>query len=256
MPPMSLAEALAAQSTKPSFRGKTLKPKVDPSNPVWRKPPQGDRGDFTQASPSGAAKDFLSYSKKPAKRAPPAGARNNQGAKGIDKGFVLEVSDKYKGIVSVYDVLAFEKSIQGMSEKGRRASRRNYRREMESLAESHKVHRRETPNLSELGGVPFGELKRSQICRLDHVCRYCMGRLAITEDHVIPRSRGGSSEKSNLVGCCKECNFKKGDMTPKEAGMVLHVPLRWYMYSKEDVEVDYLPLPPHTLERQKLKQYW
>lgn len=63
--------------------------------------------------------------------------------------------------------------------------------------------------------------------QIDQVCRYCLDAPAETADHVVPVSRGGSDDPFNLVGCCQECNTNKDDMFPKEAGMVLHVPLRW-----------------------------
>jgi 5-methylcytosine-specific restriction endonuclease McrA len=60
-------------------------------------------------------------------------------------------------------------------------------------------------------------------------CMYC-GQKAkageLTLDHVIPRSRGGSSAWDNLVACCKADNHRKGDRTPEEAGMkLIHKPL-------------------------------
>jgi 5-methylcytosine-specific restriction endonuclease McrA len=33
----------------------------------------------------------------------------------------------------------------------------------------------------------------------------------LTLDHVIPRSRGGSSSWENLVACCHACNRRKGN---------------------------------------------
>ena len=41
----------------------------------------------------------------------------------------------------------------------------------------------------------------------------------LTMDHVLPKSRGGKNIWTNLVTCCKECNQKKGNRTPKEANM-------------------------------------
>lgn len=35
-----------------------------------------------------------------------------------------------------------------------------------------------------------------------------------TVDHVIPRSKGGTNQMSNLVPCCAECNSLKGNLHP------------------------------------------
>jgi 5-methylcytosine-specific restriction endonuclease McrA len=55
-------------------------------------------------------------------------------------------------------------------------------------------------------------------------CQYCLVRLplrSLTLDHVIPKSRGGSSTWDNLVAACYACNNFKGDRTPQEAGLTL-----------------------------------
>lgn len=70
--------------------------------------------------------------------------------------------------------------------------------------------------------------RAARVRALDKHCRYCISRPASTVDHVIPLSRGGGNGALNLVGCCDGCNQKKGDKTPKEAGLVLHLPLRFF----------------------------
>lgn len=55
-----------------------------------------------------------------------------------------------------------------------------------------------------------------------HCCQYCGKVYAANEltlDHILPQSRGGRNVWENLLTCCKKCNSKKGDNTPKEAGM-------------------------------------
>jgi len=50
-------------------------------------------------------------------------------------------------------------------------------------------------------------------------CYYCQLTFKpseLTMDHLIPLSRGGLSEKINLVPCCKECNNKKKYLLPVE----------------------------------------
>ncbi len=55
-------------------------------------------------------------------------------------------------------------------------------------------------------------------------CQYCamkITRATFTYDHVLPKSRGGLTEWTNVVCACMDCNQKKRDRTPQEAGMKL-----------------------------------
>jgi 5-methylcytosine-specific restriction endonuclease McrA len=68
--------------------------------------------------------------------------------------------------------------------------------------------------------------RRNLLIRDGFRCQYCgvkptMRQLTI--DHVMPRSRGGASSWKNLVTACAPCNRRKGDRTPSEASMALHV---------------------------------
>lgn len=60
-------------------------------------------------------------------------------------------------------------------------------------------------------------------------CMYCGARspkVILELEHIVPRSRGGKNVWENLVAGCHECNQKKRDRTPEEAGMTLiHRPL-------------------------------
>lgn len=70
--------------------------------------------------------------------------------------------------------------------------------------------------------LPFKKvpLTRTNIYRRDgHACLYCGSRSHLTLDHVLPKSRGGGNTWENLATCCKKCNSRKDNMTPKEAGM-------------------------------------
>ena len=60
--------------------------------------------------------------------------------------------------------------------------------------------------------------------RDDSTCQYCGRRFRRAElnlDHVVPRSRGGSTSWENVVCSCIPCNLRKGGRTPEEAGMRL-----------------------------------
>jgi 5-methylcytosine-specific restriction endonuclease McrA len=73
--------------------------------------------------------------------------------------------------------------------------------------------------------TPIVKFSRQNLYVRDRgVCQYC-GALyeykELTYDHVVPRSRGGQTEWTNVVTCCTACNLKKGGRTPEEAGMPL-----------------------------------
>ncbi len=59
---------------------------------------------------------------------------------------------------------------------------------------------------------------RFEVLRRDgHTCRYCGAKapdVALTVDHVIPETLGGSSEPSNLVTACQPCNAGKSSIAP------------------------------------------
>lgn len=50
------------------------------------------------------------------------------------------------------------------------------------------------------------------------LCVYCGKRQASHKDHVVPKSRGGLNNRSNLVPSCRFCNMKKRNRTPEECG--------------------------------------
>jgi 5-methylcytosine-specific restriction endonuclease McrA len=57
-----------------------------------------------------------------------------------------------------------------------------------------------------------------------YACMYCgvqPGPENLTIDHVLPKSRGGVSSWTNCVLACLECNKRKANRTPEEAGMKL-----------------------------------
>ena len=62
-------------------------------------------------------------------------------------------------------------------------------------------------------------------------CQYChrahfelRHRECLTRDHVVPLSRGGGNDWTNVVTACSSCNTRKGDRLPTECGMQPLVP--------------------------------
>jgi 5-methylcytosine-specific restriction endonuclease McrA len=64
--------------------------------------------------------------------------------------------------------------------------------------------------------------RRSVLRRDGGLCVYC-SEPADTIDHVIPRSRGGTHDWSNVVAACKRDNLTKADQLLSELGWTLRV---------------------------------
>ncbi|HEX9166577.1 MAG TPA: HNH endonuclease [Gemmatimonadales bacterium] len=68
--------------------------------------------------------------------------------------------------------------------------------------------------------------------RDDYRCQFChrtqaelRHRECLTRDHLVPISRGGGNEWTNVVTACSSCNTRKGNRLPEECGMLpLHPP--------------------------------
>jgi 5-methylcytosine-specific restriction endonuclease McrA len=70
-------------------------------------------------------------------------------------------------------------------------------------------------------GLAFS--KKNILRRDNYTCQYCgTSNHCLTVDHVVPKSRGGKTNWTNIVVACKTCNLKKGDRTPFEVDMKLH----------------------------------
>ena len=101
--------------------------------------------------------------------------------------------------------------------------------------------------------VPYKELpfcRENILVRDDFVCQYCGKKFKaeeLTLDHVFPKSRLGPDIWENIVACCKECNQKKADRTPKEAKMKL---LRRPFRPKDYLKFELLKYPAGVVK------YW
>lgn len=77
--------------------------------------------------------------------------------------------------------------------------------------------------------LPVSEVKFTRRNIYDHYgykCCYCGAKFSTEDlnlDHVVPRSKGGPTDWSNIVTSCIPCNLKKGDRRPEEAGLALQV---------------------------------
>ncbi len=64
--------------------------------------------------------------------------------------------------------------------------------------------------------------RKNIFLRDSFTCQYCGKPFEprhLTCDHIVPKSRGGLTEWTNIVTSCVYCNVKKGDKLPEEAEM-------------------------------------
>lgn len=85
----------------------------------------------------------------------------------------------------------------------------------------------EVVTLTDFGDMPTAKVtfsRRNVFKRDKFTCQYCgvqPGSEELTLDHVVPRAQGGQSLWTNCVLACLECNGRKADRTPEQAGMKL-----------------------------------
>lgn len=78
------------------------------------------------------------------------------------------------------------------------------------------------------------------LVRDNHQCAYCgikLTQINGTWDHVVPRSKNGKSDWTNLVAACQTCNVNKSNKDLNESGYTLRIK----------------PYHPTTLQIEKLK---
>lgn len=77
--------------------------------------------------------------------------------------------------------------------------------------------------------LPPAEVKFTRRNIYEHYryrCCYCGKKLPSSDlnlEHIVPISRGGQTDWDNVVTSCIPCNIRKGDSTPREAGMKMIV---------------------------------
>lgn len=121
----------------------------------------------------------------------------------------------------------------------------------------------EVIRLTKYDRLPKRDVKftRSNIyTHYNNTCCYCGGKFSTKElnlDHVIPRSKGGHTNWTNIVLSCIPCNSRKDDMSPEQAGMKLLVkPSRPIWKGSRTITVQ-APLPmPVSWSRLIDDKYW
>ncbi len=91
--------------------------------------------------------------------------------------------------------------------------------------------------------------RRNIFIRDNYTCAYCGKKYPVEKlqlEHIIPKSKGGTTTWKNTVCACHECNFKKSNRTPEEAGMKL---------IKEPFVPKVLPFKGRFLPKKRYKEW-
>jgi len=89
-----------------------------------------------------------------------------------------------------------------------------YRRDHPEASRAYKLKRR----AAGVGRIS-GEVIRRIVSESESICPYCGGHIPEGKghiDHMVPVSRGGTSDRSNLAYVCAGCNLRKGAKTVEE----------------------------------------
>ncbi len=89
---------------------------------------------------------------------------------------------------------------------------------------------------------------RKQIFEAWGCCCYCGKENPTTLDHVIPKARGGSTTKANLVACCGDCNISKNH---EEVLMWWRSKPFWTIEREQNLFLWLAKYHPITLEREE-----
>lgn len=99
-------------------------------------------------------------------------------------------------------------------------------------------------------------LSRVKFCREnvyrrdDYTCQYCgksHSSKELTLDHVVPASKRGRKDWTNMVTACRSCNHRKANRTPLAAGMPL---------LSEPKVPNWLPPLERTLRPDSIPELW
>ncbi len=86
-------------------------------------------------------------------------------------------------------------------------------------------------------------------------CQYCGSSEELTFDHLLPRSKGGTTIWDNVVTACSSCNVKKGGRLISNCEMILNQ--KPYKPTTEDLHKNGKNFPPNFLHKSWMDYlYW
>lgn len=111
-------------------------------------------------------------------------------------------SDGYKAWLKEY--------VKGES---RKKNLKNYNQSQVGKENARRFKAKRRARLAQNGGE-FTTQEWLELCKkFDNCCACCGERKKLEADHVVPISKGGTSDITNIQPLCRNCNASKGDKT-------------------------------------------
>lgn len=120
---------------------------------------------------------------------------------------------------------------ESYAKRGKAVNQEYYQTHKEQYASHLRRYRKSNPDRYRLywnirrakSGEPLSETQWAAIKKAyDYKCAYCGDKSKVlTQDHIVPVSKGGLTEIGNIVPACRICNSRKSSSEPKSPLKIL-----------------------------------
>jgi 5-methylcytosine-specific restriction endonuclease McrA len=153
---------------------------------------------------------------------------NPERARRVQKAWRVENAEQVHGVDAMWKAANPEKVVATVHRYHIKVYKENpepWRKRSAEYKKSHpevvKAHSQKRLALKKRCEGSFTGSEWLALCeKYDHICLRCTKHKKLTADHVVPLSKGGSNNISNIQPLCRSCNSRKGtksiDYRPKE----------------------------------------
>ena len=85
-----------------------------------------------------------------------------------------------------------------------------FKKELSRLENQNRDLKKQLKEYKNTKSVP-NSVRKAVFERDNYTCQCCNTKKDLTIDHIVPRSKGGSNDETNLQTLCKSCNLAKAD---------------------------------------------
>ncbi|WP_278522891.1 HNH endonuclease [Methanobrevibacter arboriphilus] len=90
-------------------------------------------------------------------------------------------------------------------------NRNEFKKELSRLENQNRDLKKQLKEYKNTKPVP-NSVRKAVFERDNYTCQCCNTKKDLTIDHIVPRSKGGSNDETNLQTLCKSCNLAKADL--------------------------------------------